>query len=193
MPCRFRLLVGQTSLTTVAPKPPPEPQNMGSDFVIILAAFLSTFICILGLVALVQCTWIRRISGIALTGGSNQSLTAAANKGLKKKILNTLPKIIYSPETMAETVGDCAICLTEFTAGDEIRVLPRCGHGFHATCIDKWFGYHSSCPYCRQILAPPPKPGSKSCGESQSHDAEPLGSLTITAGEINGSINRFLP
>ncbi|KAE8731441.1 RING-H2 finger protein ATL8 [Hibiscus syriacus] len=74
-----------------------------------------------------------------------------ANKGLKKKILKSLPKDTFSADFSAK-FSDCAICLTEFVAGDEIRVLPQCGHGFHVACIDTWLGSHSSCPSCRQIL-----------------------------------------
>ncbi|CAK8573424.1 unnamed protein product [Lathyrus sativus] len=51
-------------------------------------------------------------------------------------------------------VGDkgMPICLSDFAAGDEIRVLPHCGYGFHVACIDTWLESHSSCPSCRQIL-----------------------------------------
>ncbi|KAJ0086630.1 hypothetical protein Patl1_07137 [Pistacia atlantica] len=27
----------------------------------------------------------------------------------------------------------------EFIEGDEMRMLPQCGHGFHVVCIDKWW------------------------------------------------------
>ncbi|GAB2300476.1 hypothetical protein Dimus_034519 [Dionaea muscipula] len=33
-----------------------------------------------------------------------------------------------------------------FVAGDEIRMLPQCGRGFHVVCIDTWLVSHSSCP-----------------------------------------------
>ncbi|KVH92465.1 RING-H2 finger protein ATL8-like [Cynara cardunculus var. scolymus] len=187
---RFRMLSGQNSTTTAVTEPPPEPDNVDSDFVVILAALLCALICVLGLVAVARCTWIRRISGIVIVGRTDQSPPAAANKGLKKKILKTLPKLTYSTETMAEKFSDCAICLTEFVAGDEIRVLPLCGHGFHVTCIDTWFGSHSSCPSCRQILVASPR--CKKCGELPA--AELTGAQTsTTAGETSASIDRFLP
>ncbi|KAL9307410.1 putative transcription factor C2H2 family [Arabidopsis thaliana] len=34
---------------------------------------------------------------------------------------------------------------------DIVRVLPHCGHQFHAFCIDKWFQLCSTCPSCRSI------------------------------------------
>ncbi|KAI3785165.1 hypothetical protein L1987_44278 [Smallanthus sonchifolius] len=186
---RFRMLGGQNSSTTAATEPSPEPDNVDSDFVVILAALLCALICVFGLLAVARCTWIRRISGIVIIGRTDQSVPAAANKGLKKKVLNTLPKLTYSTETMTEKLSDCAICLTEFTAGDEIRVLPQCGHSFHVACIDTWFGSHSSCPSCRQILAAAPR--CKKCGELPA--VELAGSQTTTIGETRGSIDRFLP
>ncbi|KAL4582099.1 hypothetical protein LXL04_006639 [Taraxacum kok-saghyz] len=186
---RFRMLGGQNSSTTAVSEQQQDPDNVDSDFVVILAALLCALICVLGLVAVARCTWLRRISGIVIIGRTDHSPPAAANKGLKKKVLKTLPKLTYSTETMAEKFSDCAICLTEFVAGDEIRVLPRCGHGFHVTCIDTWFGSHSSCPSCRQILVATPR--CKKCGELPV--TEFTGSLTASNTPTTASIDRFLP
>ncbi|PKU67873.1 RING-H2 finger protein ATL45 [Dendrobium catenatum] len=43
----------------------------------------------------------------------------------------------------------CAVCLSEFADGENIRLLPECKHYFHVKCIDKWLQSHSSCPVCR--------------------------------------------
>ncbi len=43
----------------------------------------------------------------------------------------------------------CAICVDEFSEGDEQRVLP-CNHSFHLQCIDEWLINHSDlCPLCK--------------------------------------------
>ncbi|GFQ04158.1 RING-H2 finger protein atl8, partial [Phtheirospermum japonicum] len=86
-----------------------------------------------GPVAIARCSWIRRFGGRAST---ESSPPAAANKGLKNNVLKSLPKQTAGEDEMAEKLSGYAICLAEFTAGDEIRVLPQCGHSFHVGCID---------------------------------------------------------
>lgn len=150
-----RILTGSNSHSTAAAPPPSEAVNVESDMVIILAALLCALICMVGLIAVARCAWLRRINGAARSPSQ-----ASANKGIKKKNLQLLPKFTYtttSPTTETGgptkfTSSECAICLGEFVEGDEVRVLPQCGHGFHVGCIDTWLGSHSSCPSCRQIL-----------------------------------------
>lgn len=43
----------------------------------------------------------------------------------------------------------CVICLCEVCDGDVYRILPKCNHGFHVSCIDAWLQTHSTCPLCR--------------------------------------------
>ncbi|KDP36758.1 hypothetical protein JCGZ_08049 [Jatropha curcas] len=151
----FRFLgAGNPSATTTTANTDSSepPAALDSDFVVILAALLCALICVLGLIAVARCGWLRRLSSTANSQTPPPpSLPSSANKGLKKKVLRSLPKETFSADFTAK-FSDCAICLAEFTAGDEIRVLPQCGHGFHVNCIDTWLGSHSSCPSCRQIL-----------------------------------------
>lgn len=44
------------------------------------------------------------------------------------------------------------MCLEEYEAKDVVRVLPACGHAFHAACIDAWLRQHPTCPVCRASL-----------------------------------------
>ncbi|XP_066385329.1 E3 ubiquitin-protein ligase EL5-like [Miscanthus floridulus] len=51
---------------------------------------------------------------------------------------------------------DCAVCLAELGDGDAedaTRLVPGCGHGFHAECIEAWFRVNSTCPLCRAAVA----------------------------------------
>ncbi|RVX15784.1 RING-H2 finger protein ATL80 [Vitis vinifera] len=129
-----------------------------------------------------------RISGAAnLPGGSAPQ--TPANKGLKKKILRSLPKVTYAAET-AGNLTDCAICLTEFVGGDEIRVLPQCGHGFHVGCIDTWLGSHCSCPSCRQILV---VARCQKCGGVPASSSSTGAETESRLKEREDDVNRFLP
>jgi E3 ubiquitin-protein ligase ATL10/75/76/77/78 len=73
--------------------------------------------------------------------------------------------LVYSASgtKLAGAAAECAICLAEFVDGDAVRVMPACGHGFHARCIERWLaarGRRSSCPTCRApatVPAVPPK------------------------------------
>ncbi|GJN14155.1 hypothetical protein PR202_gb00941 [Eleusine coracana subsp. coracana] len=47
---------------------------------------------------------------------------------------------------------ECAICIAEFADGEQGRLLPRCGHRFHARCVDTWFRSHATCPLCRDTV-----------------------------------------
>ncbi|GKU98187.1 hypothetical protein SLEP1_g11221 [Rubroshorea leprosula] len=179
----FRLL-SDTNSSATTETPPQQTTAVDSDYVVILAALLCALICVLGLIAVARCAWLRRLSA----GASPSRPSPPPRKGLKKKTLQSLPKQTFSPES-ATKFTDCAICLMEFAAGDEIRVLPQCGHGFHVPCIDMWLGSHSSCPSCRQILE---LSRCRNCGGvpgSSSSGAE----SEVRLKEREDDVNRFLP
>ncbi|KAM0874865.1 hypothetical protein ACQ4PT_037147 [Festuca glaucescens] len=82
------------------------------------------------------------------------------DKGVDPELLRSLPVTLYraaAPKgNAAEDVGvECAVCLSELEDGDEARFLPRCGHGFHAECVDIWLASHSTCPLCRVTVGKP--------------------------------------
>ncbi|GJP37180.1 hypothetical protein CLOM_g21616 [Closterium sp. NIES-68] len=55
---------------------------------------------------------------------------------------------------MILSLRECAVCLGEYAAGERIKVVPACAHGFHADCIDLWLAAKTTCPICRRDLAP---------------------------------------
>ncbi|XP_050218935.1 RING-H2 finger protein ATL74-like [Mercurialis annua] len=138
---------------TVAVPPSPtdayasEATSFDTNMVLVIALLLCALICSLALNSLVR---------LALRCGYRVSSNSADSNqeqvtGLKKKTLTQIPEMKY--ELSGLNVTDCPICLGEFAEGENVRMLPKCKHGFHVKCIDKWLYSHSTCPLCRQPLA----------------------------------------
>ncbi|XP_062207281.1 RING-H2 finger protein ATL74-like [Phragmites australis] len=121
--------------------------SFDTNMVIILAALLFALLFALGLNSLARCLirWARRSSA-----GEDG---AHGGGGLKKRALRRIPIEVYGAcgaDGAAAIAADvCAICLGEFADGEKVRVLPRCGHGFHVRCVDTWLVSHDTCPTCR--------------------------------------------
>ncbi|KAM0905138.1 hypothetical protein ACQ4PT_017572 [Festuca glaucescens] len=139
-----------------------------TETLLILAAVLCFLLCVVGLALVARCS--RLCNPSTFTVDAMPAKTPC--KGIKKKALQSLPTVSWRPapermeqEEEAGEVPECAICLAEFASGDEVRVLPTCGHGFHAACVDVWLLSSSTCPSCRRALVvtppatdPPPPP-----------------------------------
>ena len=146
----------------------PEPQYPAGDnsfdanVVMVLSVLLCALICSLGLNSIIRCalrcsTFVADSSEPGPGGGGGSARpggSAAATSGIKKKALKTFPTVSYSSDhaNLPGLGSECAICLSEFVARDQVRLLPKCHHGFHVRCIDKWLNSHSSCPKCRHNL-----------------------------------------
>ncbi|KAF9433935.1 hypothetical protein BGZ76_008794 [Entomortierella beljakovae] len=96
----------------------------------------------------------------SISGRSAKSLKAAA--ALTASTTEPTSSSLISPAAAANTpnpIGDmeeeaCAVCLDEFSDGEEIRTLP-CRHEFHCECIDPWLTRKSSlCPLCKYDCMP---------------------------------------
>lgn len=116
-----------------------DESELDTNMVIILAFLLCALILTLGL------------NAFARRGIFSSSAATAAAPGLKKCSLRHLPVAVHGSGPGKE----CSICLGDFEEGERIRVLPKCGHGFHVGCIDTWLISHASCPNCRISLLPP--------------------------------------
>lgn len=112
----------------------PTGNSIGVDFISIIVVLLSFIICALLIDFIVRCVVRCLCDG---SGPINFSKTAEATEAIRK-----LPIVIHG--------SDCSICLDQIEAGERVRLLPNCGHGFHVACIDRWLAVRSSCPTCRQ-------------------------------------------
>ena len=102
---------------------------------------------------------------------------ATLRRGLEPSVLQSLPVLVFRPEDFKDGL-ECAVCLSELVQGEKARLLPKCNHGFHVDCIDMWFQSHSTCPLCRNSVAPESSSEfpSSSMEESVRPPVEDLGS-----------------
>ncbi|KAM0837925.1 hypothetical protein ACQ4PT_061323 [Festuca glaucescens] len=66
-----------------------------------------------------------------------------------------LPVFVHAATSAAggaQEKAECAVCLVEFAHGEAGRLVPGCGHGFHAACIEPWLRVRSTCPLCRAAV-----------------------------------------
>ncbi|ESQ30574.1 hypothetical protein EUTSA_v10011758mg [Eutrema salsugineum] len=147
----------QTTQRATAVSPSPlitHENNLSGNVLILLSVLVCGIICCIGLHYIIRCT-LRR-SSIFLISEPITSLSTprgSSNKGIKKKALRMFPVVSYSPEMNLRGLGEeCVICLSDFVSGERLRLLPKCNHGFHVRCIDKWLQQHLTCPKCRHCL-----------------------------------------
>ncbi|XP_056166916.1 RING-H2 finger protein ATL52-like [Syzygium oleosum] len=84
---------------------------------------------------------------------------AAASRSFENPNRNLLSSFKYKTDAAAAAQEpgseyECAVCLSVFEEGEEVRQLPRCKHSFHVSCIDMWLYSHSDCPLCRSPAHP---------------------------------------
>lgn len=119
-----------------------------------------------GLVSLQYCfeAWDRGSHGGARRRRRRGDGTAGPNGGgiwtrggVDPEVLRSLPVTVYraAPGSKGDAVEECSVCLAELEDGEEARFLPRCGHGFHAECVDMWLASHTTCPLCRLTVSKP--------------------------------------
>ena len=77
----------------------------------------------------------------------NYYSTSSCYKGLDRATVQSLPVHTYNGGAKHQI--DCAICLSEFEEGENVKMIPYCRHVFHIECIDMWLFSHVSCPICR--------------------------------------------
>jgi hypothetical protein len=81
---------------------------------------------------------------------STESPTAVTDTGTGT---GTAPTKSLFTTTMSTS---CSICIDDFEEGENIRLLPRCGHAFHTECILPWLTERQGCcPCCKALVVCP--------------------------------------
>jgi E3 ubiquitin-protein ligase EL5 len=169
------------SSSSSSPSPVSAPAGqaaMTAGGIATVAAVLIVFAALTLAFVLLQCYCDERRRAVTTTSTSGRGRRprprsgsggdGGTGGGVDPEVLRSLPVTVYSRSTAAAAAKEeeedddgveCAVCLAELEDGEEARFLPRCGHGFHAECVDMWLGSHSTCPLCRlTVVVPPPPP-----------------------------------
>ncbi|KAF0924816.1 hypothetical protein E2562_014922 [Oryza meyeriana var. granulata] len=142
---------------------------MGLSFTIGILSFL------IYLAIWYTCT--RRRRSRQLRGGGVASAEEAppvANQGMSAAAIAALPTFAYEAPAPATAPMDCAVCLGQVDDGEKVRQLPKCGHLFHADCVDAWLRAHSTCPMCRAAVEGPATAATAKKTSSGATDMPPV-------------------
>ncbi|KAL6128798.1 hypothetical protein ACLB2K_072152 [Fragaria x ananassa] len=75
------------------------------------------------------------------------------SNGLEQVVVAAIPTMKYDQEAFSSVEdAQCSICLGEYQEKEILRIMPKCGHSFHLSCIDIWLRKQSTCPVCRLPL-----------------------------------------
>lgn len=83
----------------------------------------------------------------------NRGTAEHNSAGVSPLVIAYFPTITFHQDTsLPRQDAMCAVCLGEYKEEERLRMLPQCGHNFHANCIDAWLQRHATCPVCRISL-----------------------------------------
>nr|BAJ87774.1 predicted protein [Hordeum vulgare subsp. vulgare]BAJ91835.1 predicted protein [Hordeum vulgare subsp. vulgare] len=147
-----------------------KPPSFSAPMVVLLVALIATFFFI-GFFSIYirQCgrgnsPTIPAAAFLVLSRQEQQQ--QARPRGLDPELVASFPAMTYAEARALRekeaggkgedgtAVLECAVCLSEFEDGDQLRLLPKCSHAFHPDCIGEWLAGHVTCPVCRCSLAP---------------------------------------
>lgn len=155
------------------PLPPPPPRlhhHSLSPLLVVMFCTLSATVSFLCYIAIIKaCRTFQKRSRTRIHGNINTNEThqdfvdeehgsvvfhpiwLINTIGLDQSVIDSLGVFKYKKGNgfIDGSDSDCAVCLGEFQDEESLRILPKCNHAFHVSCIDTWLRSHKNCPVCR--------------------------------------------
>jgi len=74
-----------------------------------------------------------------------------SHRGASPARLAALPSTVFKAGMYPPEEASCAICMSQYEDGNEIRCLPcHVKHHYHKQCVDDWLKINATCPTCRR-------------------------------------------
>ncbi|CAN0404653.1 unnamed protein product [Ectocarpus sp. 12 AP-2014] len=113
----------------------------------------------------------------AMPGETSMSSVAQHTGASPQQLVERLPTMQYQESSRKVLVAEhgeedkvsCRVCLSDYEAGDTLRILP-CLHKFHRECIDEWLGRSVLCPLCNTSVEVAEDSHVTCCGSSSSSE-----------------------
>ncbi|KAE8656263.1 putative DNA binding protein [Hibiscus syriacus] len=152
------------------PPPPPPPSFLVenhyiSPYLIIFVSILASVILLVGYYVVIVkscfgwCSWRNNMQSRTQHNASDEEfidenqvdhpIWFITTVGLHQSIINSITVCKHKKDEGLIEGTECSVCLNEFEEDETVRLLPKCNHAFHISCIDTWLRAHVNCPLCR--------------------------------------------
>ncbi|XP_065055112.1 E3 ubiquitin-protein ligase znrf3-like [Rhopilema esculentum] len=124
------------------------------DMGIFMAFFiLVSLIC---LILLIKIKWRQKRKQTSLTRMALQAISRMETRKYTSELgsQQSLENAFICNRWPYYDIRSCAICLEEFSEGQDIRIVP-CRHEFHKSCVDPWLLSNCTCPLCMLNIVEP--------------------------------------
>lgn len=103
--------------------------------------------------------------------------------GLPQSVIDSIAVFKYKKDVGLIEGTDCPVCLSEFQEDESLRLLPKCSHAFHISCVDTWLRSHTNCPLCRAPILSGAIAAQASESEPNSNDLDSRNEVILVNSE----------
>ncbi|XP_059310778.1 RING-H2 finger protein ATL54-like [Lycium ferocissimum] len=163
MICPQQCLYICPSICVVEPPPPTEVPLSHSPHKSTIPVFLIILLSFLVIAVYIFCVYIiHKFRNSRTCSQPEQQVVEEQEQfsdiktmGLKPSVISAITICKYKRGEGLIEGTECSVCLGEFQKDETLRILPKCNHAFHISCIDTWLRSHTNCPCVVPPLSSP--------------------------------------